>query len=157
MHILHFVCIAAESPEDACDTIETYIDDFGTDDNYSRIGGCISEDNEIYIHDHAAAFLPDDEQFNTTEQVRQLVISGMTGLKTKEEIIEELRKESANINMIKEWAILKEEITLSDPTTFDLWNDNFFDSHYDRFGYTQCHYDRDSDMKKFVVFVDMHV
>ena len=176
MHILHFLCVASESPKEACETAETYIEDFGDDNNYRTIGGCISQDNEVYIHDRSAAFSPDDDNLNTVEKVRAYVIEHMTGLRTNEEIIEELKKENPQYYDICEWALIKSEVASfgGHPTEFDLWQHEFFCGYYDRFGYTQCPFDRDltitvSDdgeedgyitepgMKLYIVFIDIHV
>ena len=134
---------------------------YSDENNYRTIGGCISRDNEVYIHDRSAGFLPDDDNLNTVEKVRALVIEHMTGLRTNEEIIEELKKENPHYYDISEWALIKSEVaSVDDPTKFNLWHQSFFSGYYNRFGYTQCPYDRSlmpPGMKLYIVFIDMHV
>ena len=48
MHNLHFCVVNASSPQEACDAVETEISEWGTENNWRTIGGCISEDNEVY-------------------------------------------------------------------------------------------------------------
>jgi hypothetical protein len=43
MHNLHFVITTADSPEDACNNVETLISDFGNENNWRTVCGCVSE------------------------------------------------------------------------------------------------------------------
>ena len=48
MHNLHFCVVNASSPKEACDAVESQISEWGTENNWRTIGGCVSEDNEVY-------------------------------------------------------------------------------------------------------------
>ena len=45
---LHFIRVKADNPKDACNTVENTIEDWGTENNWRSIGGCVSSDNEVY-------------------------------------------------------------------------------------------------------------
>jgi len=48
MHNLHYLVTRAENPEEACSQVESEIYEWGTDNNWRTICGCISEDNVIH-------------------------------------------------------------------------------------------------------------
>ena len=56
MHNLHLVRVYASDPQDACNTVENEIMEWGNENNWRTIGGCISEDGEIYIVDPSDTF-----------------------------------------------------------------------------------------------------
>jgi len=58
MHNLSFVVTRAESPQDACDNVETLISDFGSEDNWHTICGCVSEKNKVFINDSSGRYSP---------------------------------------------------------------------------------------------------
>ena len=48
MHNLHYLVTRAENPEEACSQVESEIYEWGTENNWRTICGCISEDNVIH-------------------------------------------------------------------------------------------------------------
>lgn len=48
MHNLHYLVTRAENAQEACSQVESEISEWGTDNNWRTICGCISEDNEVY-------------------------------------------------------------------------------------------------------------
>ena len=50
MHNLHLYIITADTGEDACSMVESNIESWGGEDNYSTICHAISEDGAIYRH-----------------------------------------------------------------------------------------------------------
>tara|TARA_R110001606_G_scaffold19248_1_gene70960 strand:+ start:30 stop:539 length:510 start_codon:yes stop_codon:yes gene_type:complete len=48
MHNLHYLVTRAETPQEACSQVESEISEWGTDNNWRTICGCISEDNVIH-------------------------------------------------------------------------------------------------------------
>lgn len=48
MHNLHLFVTKATSPEEACSDVEFDIAEWGNENNWRTICGCVSEDNEVY-------------------------------------------------------------------------------------------------------------
>ena len=48
IYITNFCVVNASSPKEACDAVESQISEWGTENNWRTIGGCVSEDNEVY-------------------------------------------------------------------------------------------------------------
>lgn len=73
MHNLHFVVTRAESPQDACDNVETFISDFGNDNNYRTICGCVSEKNKVFINDSSGRYSPRDTGYTTIAKINRAI------------------------------------------------------------------------------------
>src|SRR2546421_8608512 len=52
MHNLHFLLVNGDSAQDAASTVETAINDWGTENNWRRIGGIASEDGKDDVENH---------------------------------------------------------------------------------------------------------
>lgn len=163
MHNLHFVVLKCGSPQEACETVEEYICGYGydNDNNYYSIGGCVSEDNDVFVYDKDAAFLPDDEEYNSIDKIRDIVKGWMQNEMhpfIKEEFKKALRKPIGKVNWYAIEQYANNACEINGRTCFNIFEgDQFFGHQYDKNGVTQCTYDFDDpEFKKYVVFVDMH-
>jgi len=75
MHNLHLAVIIATTPEDACNLVEDDIEDWGNENNWRTICGCVSEDNKVYIHDDGGRFPPKENA--TIETINKMTRAWM--------------------------------------------------------------------------------
>ena len=176
MHNLHLVRINATSPQEACNRVESEIMDFGNENNWRCIGGCVSEDNEVYDHDNFSRWKPSTETeegekpFCSIEALNKRV---REWLKTdsddyyKKELIEAIdngeRKLSEITDRMELYAIgqyIEKRKALSDVDdieTFDVLKGTYRDYEYDECGLTSMDYSEKSEGEKtYIVFIDMH-
>ena len=160
MHNLHLVIIKADSPHDACINVENEIVEWGNENNWRTICGCISEDNEIYIHDkeygrfhpEPGTTLNDIEKMvkrwaNTFEYDITLVL-----LKFK---IEESSLEAHDWWELKEYCRFKCDYENFTANRFNIWETEYRSWKFDESGLTNMIRRNDGE-KKFVIFIDMH-
>ena len=176
MHNLHLVVVHAETPEDACVNAEDWIMDFGTENNWRCIGGCISEDNEITDMDEYSRWYPSytDNEGNKpygsiealNEMMREHIKEDNTFLHKKEliEAIDNGDTKLSDITDSMDLYYLKEYITnrqstilLSNPGEFNVLEDEYKPFKYDYFGVTNArNRQKEEGEKTYVVFIDMH-
>ena len=165
MHNIHLVVCKAESAEDACNTVETHIMDFGTENNWRSICGCVSEDNEVFINDSTGRYCPEEDL--TIDKINKMVRGWMKGCFYGETAKKKLARSKGKIDLSK-WtssqlfslrmlAKYHEQLGYfgDDIKNFDVLKNNFYAEEYTECGVTQIS-DDDEEGKKFVVFVDMH-
>ena len=80
-HNLHLVVIKADSAEDACNSVENEIIDFGNDNNWRTICGSVSEDNEVFISEDNAGFM---ENMETIEKINAFIRKDLSALMNDE-------------------------------------------------------------------------
>jgi hypothetical protein len=171
MHNLHFVVIKAYSAEDACDSVESLISDYGDENNWRTICGCVSEDNEVFDKDiendiFKGRYCPTDMELTSIEEINKYIktVVGTTGTYSSAAI--EKLKEEPDITKWKDshalWSLgeyakeLRNNLGI-DPENIDVFNLSYYEHEYDEFGVTPFLEDgfNEGD-KKYVVFVDMH-
>lgn len=170
MHNLHLVRINATSPEEACREVENEIMDFGNENNWRSIGGCISEDNEIHLEDDYSRWKPSEEEYNTIEKLTQIVKDWMKSDETEyynRELIEAIdngEKKLSEITDRMELYAIGEYITkrkalseVDDIDEFDVLKGTYREYEYDECGLTSMDYSEKSEGEKtYIVFIDMH-
>jgi hypothetical protein len=170
-HNLHFLVVRAESPEDACQKAEERVFDFGNENNWRTICGCVSEKNEVFSNDESGRYSPEQTGYKTIEKINKVVKRWCRGtIGTRAE--EKLKRAKAKINL-KRWNSLElfslERIVhhlyqvknIGVPVKeFNVLEHNFFPCEYTECGVTQfddeVEKDNESNMQIFVVFLDMH-
>lgn len=167
MHNLHLVTIKSSCPEFACADVEGYILDFGNDNNWRTICGCVSEKNEVYVYDKESRYSPHD--YNTIQKINKLVM-GWIKTNQYDKIKKKLIKTKGKLNHfnwidfyeLEECAKHYREVkNLKSKTSFNVLKNNFFPYSYDMNGVTQCEEesaepDENNNLQLYVVFVDMH-
>lgn len=167
MHNLHLVVTHADSPKEACNDVETYIEDFGTENNWRSIEGCVSEDNEVFVNDdeYNNKSWIEEEEFSTIEKINQKVKSWIE-YKDYETEAPEILKRIANgerVDSTEAWKAYKfmemyyhSVSTGVDVEKFDVLKDNYFEFHYNENGVTHTGYEKGENQKTYIVFVNMH-
>lgn len=163
MHNLHLVVTNADSSKDACSDVESYIEDFGTENNWRTIEGCISEDNEVYIADenNRNSWIT-EEDFNTIDKLNKKVLEDKKNLFYQPEVPEILKRiangktvESTDAWKAKEYLKAYYDALPVDDK-FDILQDSYREYQYDEFGVTHTGYKKMDEQKTYVVFVNMH-
>jgi hypothetical protein len=163
MHNLHLVVLKAEDAQDACDTVESQIEDYGNENNWRTICGCVSEDNEVYIHDKSGRYPPEANE--TIESINAMVrkwvnsegsFSGAAIAKLKKE--PDFTKWTDSLAL---WSLGKyvDELRYKaelNGEEFDVLQHSYANGVYDECGVTQLDVWEEEDTKTYVVFVDMH-
>lgn len=168
MHNLHLVVVKANTPKDACDKVESYIVDFGDENNWRTICGCVSDKNKVY-HTSDGRFEP-DEHSNTIEKINAMV---MGWLKPEEDYYDKKvqavidgKKPISSLKTDMEWYGLEKYAAhmgaraKTNTKNFNVLKDSFNDYQYDDNGVTHIDAEENVDLGKgkntYVVFVDMH-
>jgi len=163
MHNLHLITIEADSPEDACSDVEERINDWGSENNWRTICGCIDEDNEIHIEDDHGRWMP--ESGTTIKNIEKMIKNWAENFRFKSIIDEALAKFHADEKNLssQDWWILGEYCRFkSDKVEFDGYEFNIWEAEYrswqlDENGLTNMISGQHTEgMKKYMVYVDMH-
>lgn len=176
MHNLHLILVHAETPEDACVNAEDFIMDFGTENNWRCIGGCVSEDNEITDMDEYSRWYPSytDKEGNKpygsiealNEMMRRLVKNDNT-FSHKRDLIDAIDNGDIKLSEITDSMDLyylkqyidnrRSTILLSNPEEFNVLEDEYKAYKYDEVGVTDLRWgEKGEGEKTYVVLVDMH-
>lgn len=178
MHNLHLVVLKADNAQDACDTVETEIQDFGNENNWRTICGCVSEDNKILdlTDKFSGRWSPKEKGYNTIADLNKLVMGWMKNNFYGKPALEKLNKEAkkGKMNVTKWdtqslWALqrfaehqyqvntvkaVRKQRGEKKVNSFDITKDSFFGYSYTECGVTQL--DHMEGKKLFVVLIDMH-
>lgn len=161
MHNLHYIVVMSDTPEEAVGEAEILIMDWGNENNWRCFGGCVSEDNEVYIHDRHSRWTP--EENHTIEMINEQVVGWLTPDNYSKENFDKCV--SGDIESPYNWYAAKKycehmfQRTLLGKDDFDVLQDEFFSWHINECGVTQTYHSQqrdDSSLKRWVVFVDMH-
>lgn len=172
MHSLHFIVVRAESGEEACSEAESYIEDWGSENNWRTMCGAVSEDNVVYLSGEGR-FQPDTNS-DTIAKINKLVNSwlkvshyGQTAknLLAKGKKVETFNSQQAwSLKEYAEFLIQKSHLKQRKKfqkekgekvsRSFNVLKDTWFEGHYDENGVTECTYENHG--KLWVVFCDMH-
>ena len=170
MHNLHLVRINATSPEEACNDVENQIMDFGNENNWRSIGGCVSEDNEVFDYDKHSRWKPSNEGYETIEKLSELVRGWMKSDNDdyyRKDLIEAIdngeRKlseitDTMELYAIQEFAKKRKAVIGSGGIDeFNIMESTYRDYEYDECGLTAMDYSEKSKGEKtYIVFIDMH-
>jgi hypothetical protein len=167
MHNIHFLIVSSDSPQEACNYAEGYIEDWGNENNWRTIVGCVSEDNEVHTNKSALSDRYLDtlsDEYNTIEKINELI-----NTRIKPNIETDKRMSMVMNKAMKtgsDWAEIeyyaqdkREELYTLDMTKgkkFDVFKHAFREYQYDYFGNTIIDEDRANGEKMYVVLVDMH-
>jgi hypothetical protein len=167
MHNLHLVTIVADSPEDACAEVESFIEDFGNENNWRTICGCVSENDEVHSTEDGR-WTPDEET-NTIDKLNKMVQGWLTPNEyvRGQDVVKEIEggkkfDELDNGQLHNLQAYVKEKINIFGLNTenFNVLEDEYCSWEYDENGVTYCEWGRKRGRKekgtKYVVLVDMH-
>ena len=179
MHNLHLIRVTANSPEYACDYAESSLEEYGGENNYYAICGCISEDNEIYdmpqtngrytpsttieVNPNSVKFAT-DTNVTPLEQLNKKVM-GWMGIdpdfsqKVKSNLEKHWKGEellSSEWYGIEEYVKSNRNISYTDTKNFDVLSDSFCEFDYAECGVTGISDDAVEDEKIYIVFIDMH-
>ena len=167
MHNLHFIVVQAETAEDAVSEAEVMISDWGTENNWRSFGGCVSEDNEVYIVPSTdtwgnSRWKP--EPNHTIEMINKQVEGWLEPDKYTKDQFDKCV--NGDIESPFSWYGAKRycehmyQRASHGKDTFDVLQDEFFDWHFNECGVTHQYVSQqendDPTNKKYVVFVDMH-
>lgn len=170
MHNLHFVVTRAEDALSACEKVESALESWGDENNWRSICGCVSADDEVFRTGEGRWEPPDDMTVaGINEQVSRALVSftGPFGMDCASPAIKAMKKFLGGVELsptewyeIKAFARFKQagsytiEEIAGEP--YDILKHTFRDWDFDEFGVTHVDMDGDGDVKRFVVFVDMH-
>ncbi len=168
MHNLHFLVTSADNASDACNTAESFISDFGDDNNYSCVEGALSEDNSLFV----CKDVSNPRWIRASDYATCELISSIFS-----KILEDSNNGSEAVNLMKyylegrklrgmDWFIIerfaksmKDRADAKDNSsglTFNVLTDSFCEFQYDEFGVSHTGYAKANLQKLYVVFIDMH-
>ena len=160
MHNLHFVRTKAKGPKTAIIDVESAIENWGDENNYRRVFGCVNKRGKKTIVDKEARWtyitykdtkkiledtysIPDPDALRVWEKVYEKEPEGFEWYQIKK---------YAEWKLHRRWADL--DIVSSYPRKFNIWRDTFADWDLSEIGLTEIR--TSDDGKDYIVFVDMH-
>lgn len=163
MHNLHYVVVKATSHEEAWSEVESYIVDFGNENNWRSICGSVREDNDVKETGDGRYLVAGQTIQNINqsimEDVNSVTLYGQTGHDFIMSV-EKGEKKLSEMTTHEWWSLSKyaehkyHSINVID---FDVLEDQYKPYMYDEYGVTQCEYGDDGEnTMRYVVFVDMH-
>ena len=157
MHNLHFIRVKADTPEDACDTVENSILHWGDENNWRVIGGCVSEHNEVYIHDSSSRWVPDVDM--TIEKINDMCNDWLSVpsyyKKIFDRCVQGLEESPFDWYSAKNYCEHMYEVSALGVKTFDVLQDEFYSWALGDRGVTDIEHIQDGDTT-YIVFIDMH-
>lgn len=158
MHNLHFLRVSAPDPETACSEAENQISEWGNENNWRSIGGCVSQDNEIYVHDGYSRWAPEDG--TTIETINDMVTGWLIPSTYYQEKFHNCvwGKEESPFDWYSASHYCKHmyEKKRHGKDTFDVLQDNFFEWELSENGVTDINYNGEEGDKIYIVYLDMH-
>lgn len=161
-HNLHFAVIRAESPKDACNTVENEIMEFGNENNWRTICGCVSEKNKVFVNDKDGRYSPEGY---TIAKINRTVMGWMKssyfGHTAKNKLSRSKKKidlstwdAQALFSLEKLAKDLYQTLPYRNGKKFNVLEDEYYAYQYDECGVTQI--ETGDEGQIFIVFVDMH-
>ena len=159
MHNLHYCRVWAPDPETACQEVESQIMEWGNENNWRCIGGCVSQDNEIYVHDTHSRWIPEDG--HTIETINDMVTGWLIPSKYYQEKFHNCvwGKEETPFDWYSAAEYCKHmyEKKVLGKDTFDVLQDTFFEWVLDKCGVSDiAGYGEGDNNKIYIVYLDMH-
>lgn len=173
MHNLHFVVISSESKEDAYSSVESILNDWGTENNWYEIGGSIDEDGIVH-NTGVGRYSPKSYNLFSLKDINEFVLNNINesfdlkvyGDKKIINLDEKLSSsEWYKIHCLVENMYHRQrfiEMNGGDEYAFDILESEYKNYSFDEFGVTQfdgfgvTQINKSNGHKKFVVFIDMH-
>jgi hypothetical protein len=166
-HNLHLIRVTADTPQEACEEVESYIEDWGTENNWRTICGCVSEHDEVYDNPDetfGGRYKPTACGYTTIGKINKAVRGWLKPDFYHETAIKKLAKGQTNL---KKWTTsdlyslrkLAEYHTQlkylgKAPSKFNVLTDEFYAYEYAECGVTNC--ENGNGETTYIVFVDMH-
>ncbi|MBO3462113.1 hypothetical protein G7B40_031040 [Aetokthonos hydrillicola Thurmond2011] len=163
MHVLHFIVINAESPQQACNDVDCFLqkntDNFGYE--YFTVIGCVSED-EHYVHDENG--IKDISELNSISKLNDYCKQNFQMDKVfTEKAIQAMEKFRCGAEMTQDdwWNIrifagFMERTFGKDLERFDILQDTFLEYDFQSDGVTALSMIGEG-VNKYVVFVEFAV
>ncbi len=163
MHNLHYIRVKSDNPKDACNTVETTIEDWGTGNNWRSIGGCVSSDNEVYrIVDEENKFMNARWVPDVDMTIEKINVMCNEWLKPADYYKRQFDKcVDGKEETPFDWYGAKKhcehmyQIGMLQGKTFDVLQDEFYSWKLNECGVTDIEYQQDGK-NTYIVFVDMH-
>ena len=163
MHNLHFIRVKADNPTDACNTVETTIEDWGTENNWRNIGGCVSSDNEVYrIYDEESKFMNSRWVPDVDMTIEKINIMCNEWLKPSDyfkiqfdKCVDGKEESPYNWYGAKKYCEYMYQLMRLQGKPFDVLQDEFYSWELNECGVTDVEYQQDGK-NTYIVFVDMH-
>ena len=153
MHNLHFVRIKSDNIKEACETVQTEIEDWGTENNWKTICGAVSKNGDSFNCGEGRW----EPNLNDVKDMMNDIYSKTD--KHYQKAIDMLisnKKISAHewwcIQQYAEDQYQKEICTANGK--FNIWKDSYFSHQYDKSGLTAMDWFEGGN--QYIVFVDMH-
>lgn len=180
MHNLHLARIKAKSHDEACKAVQSYIEDWGTENNWRSIGGAICEDGTGTTYDEYTRWpvlldeLPEQiEHLNTsclsaiqgTEYTSGCfadMLKEVMGMTVKEILDAEVWAKFYTASQFFRFVVNTAEARRNHKEEYDIFTSiGFCEYSYDDFGLTDLGnngYNEEElkNVKTYVVLVDMH-
>jgi hypothetical protein len=169
MHNLHFVICSAPDVTDAALAVDSYLEGYGSEDNWYNVGGVVSEDGTEELDNYS-----DNARWDLSH-LREKAHSGPVLSNLYDVAMREVQKEfSPNRANNDKKELLKKvtDIVLGDDTSdMEFYscqellksieasvNQSFNDHVFDDYGLTDISEDHSGDKndKKYIVMIDMH-
>ena len=167
MHNLHFVRTKAKGPKTAIIDVESAIENWGNENNWRRVFGCVNKRGKKTIVDREARWtyitykdtkkiledtysVPDPDALRAWEKVYEKEPEGFEWYQIKKYAEWQLHRRWTHAR--ERWADL--DIVSSYPRKFNIWRDTFADWDLSEIGLTEIR--TSDDGKDYIVFVDMH-
>ena len=160
MHNLHLITVMADSPKAACINTENEIVEWGNENNWRTICGCISEDDEIYIHDKEYGRFAPAKNMKISD-VEKLIKgwTGSFGYDPREVLVKFLIDQqtlsSQDWWLLREYCDFKQHQIDFNREKFNIWETEYRSWQLDENGVTNMRRCNEGE-KKYVVFLDMH-
>lgn len=161
MHNLHLIRVKAESANEACKIVRRELEDFGNENNYYTICGCVSE-NDVVFDLNEGRFSP---KGFTIEKINHMVNTWLLPDETDKSAYEKADSEKNVIdwmfakhycNHMQQLCMLKEKGQLSPVNDFDVLKEKFYEYEYTQCGVTELDSFSEENDETYIVFVDMH-
>lgn len=163
MHSLHLIRLKANSHSDAYSTVEDYLFDWGTENNWFTILGSHCKEDKSFSESFDEKWVTKDELLNDPNRFNYLTEES----KYYKEAFEKVAKygtifKGTGTILIEpsDWSLASiyckeqyQRALLSEPDKIDIWSDTFYDSSIDENGITELYLDGELT---FIVLVDMH-
>lgn len=167
MHNLHLILVKAENGEDACNEAESFMNDWGNENNWRSFCGAVSEDDEVYLSGEGR-YAPNEES-NTIKKINKKVDGWMKNFhygQNGKDLLEQGKKID-ELNSLQLWSVMKyaeqlyeikqfkelKEYRKNKKKSFNIFEDEYYAHSFDEIGVTHSNF---GDGKYWVVFVDVH-
>ena len=163
MHNLHFIRVKASSAQEAIEKAESYISDFGNENNWRDFGGAISASGEVFDTGQGR-FTPSTTNIKSFADVEACLNGWISEYEANYEVIRIRIKagldiydlDHTDLYRVAEFVKWRTETKFLNGRKFSLESgDTLFDNEYHDEGLTEITYVGEQG-EDYIVFVDMH-